>query len=240
MMQPAINFLLDYLFPPVCLNCSDRVINQGSFCSKCWLEIDFISKPYCKICGAIFNISHLENLICSRCVKASPDFDQARSIIKFNYKSKKLVHAFKYFDRFEIAKLFAKLIWYRYASEDIMSNIDYIIPVPMNRFKRIFRRYNQAQILAKEISHLLKKPMLNDLLIKLKWTKSQTFLSKKKRETNLIGSIEFNKEYYSKLQGKNILLVDDVMTTGATIQYCSKVLKKAGAVRVNVITIAIT
>ena len=240
MIQPAINFILDYLFPPVCLNCSERVMTQGSFCAKCWLEIDFVSKPYCKICGTLFNISHMENLFCSKCIRKNPDFDQARSIIKFNNRSKKLIHAFKYFDRYELAKIFAKLIWYRYASDEIMSNIDYIVPVPMNRFKRIFRKYNQAQILANEISHFLNKPVLNDLLIKLKWTKSQTFLSRKIRETNLIGSIKFNDKYLAKLHKKNILLVDDVMTTGATIQFCSKILKKAGVNKVNVITIAIT
>ena len=108
----------------------------------------------------------------------------------------------------------------------------------MNRIKRIFRQYNPPQILALELSHKLKIKMIPDLLVKTKWTKPQTKLSRVQREKNLSGSIEFNSK--NKIKGKNILLVDDVKTTGTTSNHCSYILKKNGANQVILITIGST
>ena len=132
--------------------------------------------------------------------------------------------------------MFAKLLWARYKSE--IQNVDIVVPVPMHRWKRVFRNYNPAQILGQELTNIIAKPMYPDALIKQKWTISQTGLSKEKRSKNLQGSIKIGNKY--NLKDKNILLVDDVKTTGATSNLCSKILKQAGANLVKLVTISLT
>ncbi len=132
--------------------------------------------------------------------------------------------------------MFAKLIVARYKKE--IQEVDLVIPVPMHRIKRIFRQYNSAQILAKDISDLLKIPMVPDVLIKTKWTKPQTKLSKYEREKNLSGSLVFNMKRIVK--GMKILLIDDVRTTGTTCNTCARLLKTAGATSVKLVTVGAT
>lgn len=121
--------------------------------------------------------------------------------------------------------------------EDI-EDIDLIVPVPMNRFKRLLRMYNPAHILAMEIAEVTNKALKADILIKSKWTKAQTFLSRKQRKNNIKSSIKFNTKY--NIAGKKVLLVDDVITTGVTINECAKILRQAGAGSVKVVSIAMT
>lgn len=231
-----LNNIVNYILPLRCLSCSEMIDNHGSFCPDCWKELDFIAQPYCVICGFKLNLSILDNMHCARCLKHRPNFDIARSLLKFNEHAKKIVHAFKYYDKTIYAKTFAKLLYTRYHSE--IEEVDFIVPVPMNRFKRLFRMYNPALILAQEISKITKKPTIPDMLIKSRWTKSQTSLSQTAREKNLAKSLVINKKY--KIQESRILLVDDVRTTSSTINKCSTILKNAGVKSVYVVTVAMT
>ncbi len=165
-----------------------------------------------------------------------PSFTLARSLIKFNDNSKKIIHAFKYYDKSTVAALFARLFCARYGEE--IKDIDLIVPVPMHKIKRLMRNYNQSFILGQEMAKILNKPILFDGLVKYKWTQPQSSLKFKARQHNLIGSIKANDKY--DVKGKNILLVDDVLTTGNTIKYCSNLLKYQGAAKVIVATIART
>ncbi|MFY9590182.1 ComF family protein [Rickettsia endosymbiont of Halotydeus destructor] len=230
------NYLIDYILPSRCLACSEILNSKGEFCSSCWGKLDFIAKPYCSSCGRKLEIAILENFCCTRCYHNKPNYDLARSLLKFNEYSKKIIHQFKYQDKTVFAKTFAKLLCNRYAKE--IENIDLIVPVPMNRFKRLLRMYNPAHILAQEIAKITGKNIKADTLIKAKWTKSQTFLSKKQRVNNIKNSIKFNKKY--EIAKQKILLIDDVITTGTTIYECSKILRKAGANSIYVMTIAMT
>ncbi len=230
------NYIVDYILPPRCLSCTEMTNSKEDFCPNCWKKIDFITKPYCLICGCRLDISILENMCCAKCVQYKPSYDFSRSLVKFNEHSKKIIHAFKYQDKTILAKTFAKLLCKRYYSE--VKEVDLITPVPMNRFKRLFRMYNPALIMALEISKILQKPVYPDILIKSRWTKSQTFLSKKAREKNLANSLIFNKKY--QIVGQKILLIDDVLTTGTTINKCASILKDAGVKSTYVMTIAMT
>lgn len=231
-----LNNIVNYILPLRCLSCSERIDSQDSFCPACWKKLDFIARPYCVICGFKLNLSILDEMHCARCLKHKPNFDTARSLLKFNEHAKKIVHAFKYYDKTIYAKTFAKLLYTRCYSE--IKEVDFIVPVPMNRFKRLFRMYNPALILAQEISKISKKPTIPDVLIKSRWTKSQTFLSQTEREKNLANSIVINKKY--EIQESRILLVDDVRTTGSTINKCARILKNAGVKNVYVVTVAMT
>jgi ComF family protein len=131
------------------------------------------------------------------------------------------------------AVIFAKIIMSRYKEE--LRDVDFAIPVPMHRIKRIFRQYNPAQILAHELSRQIAVPMIPDILIKTKWTKPQTTLNKAQRQKNLEGSIIINNK--KNIHGAKILLVDDVRTTGTTGNSCAKILKQSGAAEVKLVTI---
>lgn len=232
--------VLNYIIPPRCLSClSLGVISEG-FCEQCWNLIEFISKPYCNICGYQFGFTTDDELICGRCLTKKPLFSTIRSLIKFDENSKKVIHAFKYYDKTGVAGFFARLLYDRYILE--IAHSDIIIPVPMHKLKRLLRMYNQAHILAKELAKIAAKPLYTDLLLKTKWTKSQASLTKKEREKSLSGSFSVNIKYMKSgfLKDKKVLLVDDVITTASTIKECSRMLKKAGASEVHVITIART
>jgi ComF family protein len=228
--------VIDYILPLRCPSCQTFSSTNDGFCGDCWGKINFISKPYCKSCGCGLGLSILDGMICGKCFRNSPNYELSRSLMKFNEHSKRIIHAFKYHDRTGLGKIFAKLLCHKYEAE--INDIDIVVFVPMHKLKRLFRMYNQAQLLAHEMALMLKKPLGNNMLIKSKWTKSQASLSKIEREKNLRDSIKFNSKY--KIKGKKILLVDDVMTTGTTINKCTKLLKQAGASSVYVVTIAMT
>ena len=174
--------------------------------------------------------------MCAGCIAKSPYYDSARSLLKFDIHCKKIIHAFKYSDKTGHAKIFAHALVAQYGLE--LKNIDFVVPVPMHRLKRILRYYNPAQLLALELSKILNIPMIPDLLIKTKWTKPQSALSRVQRKTNVIGSIKVNPAKICRK--KNLLLIDDVKTTGATANYCAKLLKRSGAKYVALVTIATT
>ncbi len=232
----VLDKIISYVIPYRCISCAEFTYDNHGICASCWNKLDFVTKPYCKSCGFHFDISIFENMLCAKCISTPYKYDLARTLLKFDQHSKKLIHNFKYHDHTHYAKLFAKLLVSRYNQE--FDDVNIIAPVPMNRFKRILRNYNQSQILAKELAKLMQKTMIPDLLIKSKWTKPQTRLSKKQRITNLQGSIKFNHKY--DLQNKIVLLVDDVYTTGTTSNICSKILKQHAAKSVKLATIAMT
>ncbi len=183
-----------------------------------------------------FEFSINDVVLCGKCIAKHPSYNLARSIFKYDGASKKLVHAFKYNDQTNYSKTFAKLLFNRY--KDDLQEIDMVTPVPMHRIKRILRQYNPAQILAYDLAKLFKAPCKADILVKTKWTKAQTTLSQSARMKNVAGSISCNRKY--SILNSNILLVDDVRTTGSTANYCAKILKKAGAKSVKLVTVCST
>lgn len=205
-------------------------------CSKCWAKYSFITDPLCKICGRPFEIVVEQESICLGCTKLKPSYKISRSIFKFEENSKSLVHNFKYHDKTYLSKFFANLLHNKY--QKIISKADMITCVPMHKFKRIFRLYNHAFILAKDLAKISNKAFEPDIITKTRSTKSQTYLSKTARKENIKGSFALNN--LQKVKGKRVLLIDDVITTGETINTCSRELKKAGAKEVVVLSIAKT
>lgn len=226
----------DFVLPHRCASCSELTDQGDGLCSSCFSKLDFISAPFCKICGFPFEFVMEGQSECGKCIIEPPKYDLARSLFKFDENSKKLIHGFKYNDQTSNAKLFSKLLISRY--KDDFTDVDLIAPVPMNRLKRIFRNYNPPQILGKQIAKSLEIVELPDLLIKTKWTKPQTSLSRSQRKKNLSGTLVMNKKY--NIKGKVVLLVDDVRTTGETSNTCSAMLKRAGAKEVKLMTIGTT
>lgn len=227
---------IDYILPPRCLNCRTLTLNDDGFCPSCFKQINFISEPLCRKCGSSFTLDISKGTICARCYKTMPFYDKARALLKFDQYSKKAIHDFKYNDKSALAKVYARLIHNNYKDE--IKEVDCILPVPMHKLKRMMRMYNQAYVLAKEIALIANKPLYHDVLIKSKWSKPQASLRAKDRLKNL------NDSFYIKnddlIFNKKVLLVDDVITTGTTINECSKLLKKAKCQTVIVVAIAKT
>jgi competence protein ComFC len=228
--------IIDYILPQRCFSCSELSQDSGGFCGKCWSDLDFITSPLCMVCGRKFALDLEHNQTCLACIKEQPSYDNARALFKFDESSKGLIHAFKYYDKTILARKFAQMMKARYSNE--MIGADLIVPVPMHKLKRLMRMYNQAGILALELGKAIQKPVLQDILVKKKWTSPQTLMSYKARLKNISGSIAVKNKH--TVTGKKVILVDDVMTTGTTVSLCASELKKAGAISVFVACVAST
>lgn len=231
-MLSAIKYLFDYFLPLTCYNCSNIVSSKG-LCSNCHNSIKFVSTPSCAVCNLPFEIKLPDHTICLKCHQHPPVYDKLRYLCVYDVNSKELIHNLKYNDKIEIASYIAGLWKVRFNNE--LQHYDYIIPVPMHFLKKLYRFYNQAEALALELSALTGIPIAQNLE-KSTWTKPQSTLLGKERLNNLKGS--FSIQCPSILEGKSVILVDDVHTTGTTLNTCTKLLKSAGVKNVMALCIA--
>ncbi|MDR1560919.1 MAG: ComF family protein, partial [Holosporaceae bacterium] len=225
----ALKTLKNLCFPITCCCCKNFVETEG-LCPECWKKIKWISNPKCKICGIPFEID--VEAICPFCLKKKPYFDRAVSVFNYDNFSKRLILKFKYEDVTYISKKLAN--WMYRVSENDIKNADIIVPVPIHFIKRLKRKYNQSELLAMELEKLSNIIYEPRILKKIKRTNQQEGLSREKRLKNVKGSFGIDQNYAEILHSKTVVLVDDVLTTGATVNECAKVLKQAGATKVIV------
>lgn len=230
----AFKNLLNFVFPPQCPICKKRVQDTNNLCNECFSMIHFISTPYCEKCGRPFEFQITEELFCGVCLTKKQPFHKARAAFKYDDFSKKLILPFKHGDHIELTPLLTHLLLQ--AGKDLFPDIDIILPVPLHRFRLMKRKYNQAALLAKALSHHINKPFIAGVLLRIKSTQSQGHLKKDKRKQNVAKAFAVTNNQL--ILGKHILLVDDVLTSGATLNECAKVLKKAGAKQVSYLTLA--
>ena len=221
--------------PNNCLICK-KIIANGYFCQEHFKEIDFISEPSCTICSYPFEFEIEEDEICAKCLSKKPQYDELTAIFKYNDFSKKIIFDFKYNDKLILADFFAKLI--HNSIKDYSDDINFISFVPLHKKRLRSRKYNQSALIAKKLAKISKTNIVFDLIIRKKNTKPQFLLSKSGRKENLKGAFIFNKKYQDLIKNKNILIIDDVFTTGATIESCSKILKKNKAKKVYIAVLA--
>lgn len=200
--------------------------------------MQFITEPKCKICSYPFEFEIEENMLCAGCLSKKPAYDKAFSTFIYKDVIKDVIGKFKYHDNAYLSKKLAQILFNR-CSKDIQE-IDLIIPVPLHKKRLRTRKFNQSLIIARELSKLSSTNICRDLLLRTKNTIAQAGLTKKQRKDNLRNAFEINKKHQDTIKNKNILIVDDVMTTGATLENCSKILKQHGANKVFVLTIAKT
>jgi len=220
--------ILNFIFPSHCLYCDKIISKKSLFCPKCWVDLRFIQEPKCEICSYPFEFDPKEledtSKICIKCQKNRPNYDKIITIFKYCDKIKKIVLNAKFNDQAFILNKLSQIIIPSLAQ--YQNEFDLIISVPLHKKRLLKRKYNQAAILAKIIAKALNKPIYNDLLIKIKDTKPQSLSTKKARQENLKNSFRVKEKYKFLIENKNILLVDDITTTGATMNFCSKELKK--------------
>lgn len=226
---------LDLLFPPLCPACRTPVSEPHALCAACWRDLAFLDGPGCAVCGYPFEFNPGEATLCAACLAKPPAFDQARAALRYDDASRDLILAFKRADRLDLAPTFAN--WLGSAGRDLLRHADILVPVPLHPARLWSRRFNQSAVLAHSLGKKHGRPVLPAILVRTRRTRSQGEMpSAKARRRNVMGA--FRVARAEAVRGKTVLLVDDVFTTGATLEACTRALKRAGAARVFVLCIA--
>lgn len=241
-----LTFLLDWLYPPRCRFCRERLVGQDeqSFCRRCLEKIRLVSHPLCTLCGRPFLGGSGDDHLCGLCMARAPHFFQARAWACYPGEEneenplREVLQRFKYGRKVSLGKplgwLMAKggLEFFR------GSTFDTIIPVPLHPKRLRWRGFNQAVLLAREVGRSWQVPVDPFILFRSRETPPQTQLDEGERRKNVRGAFALNPN--KSVQGRVLLLVDDVYTSGATVNECSRTLMGGGAKEVHVLTFART
>ena len=236
--QNWLNVGLGFLYPEICQLCGEQpaTAREGFVCRHCWTQVRFIRPPFCKRCGLPYPGDLTAPFECTNCREMELHFTSARSAVVASGIVRETIHRFKY----------QRALWFEPFLADLLireakpalreQHWDFIVPVPLHPVKHREREFNQAEQLASHLSAATKIPLNKKLLRRIIPTATQTLLTREQRATNMRGA--FAADEHSSLDGEQIVLVDDVFTTGATTSACAKVLKSAGAGDVCVWTVA--
>ena len=237
-LRRAAQWLLNLLFPKECAGCGSSLPfdNRDYLCDPCARGIFWISPPVCERCGRPLFGSVRPPVVCPRCRAAPPDFDRARAVFAFRDAAQAFVLKYKYAGCPYLALPASR--WLKEAGESVLSWEDYdaLVPVPLHPRKARERGFNQSELLAAGLSRFCGVPLAQRKLARSRYTKTQTRLDVAERRENMRRAFRVATPGY--FRGKSVLLIDDVHTTGATVNECARVLKADGAERVDVLTLA--
>lgn len=233
-----LHTILDILLPPRCLRCGILVKTNSGLCGTCWNKIHFVDIPFCNCCGLPFEVNVGPDTLCGPCLSTTPLFERARSAMIYDKNSRPLLLAFKHGDRTDMTPVLAT--WMARAGIELLHDADIIVPVPLYWTRLFSRRFNQAALLAWKIAQTHSLVYLPQGLIRVRHTASQGYQSRLSRAHNLRGAIQIRQTDKEKFHNRRVLLIDDVLTTGATVNACAYTLRNAGASAVDVLTIART
>lgn len=224
------------LFPPVCFGCRNIVAQPGTLCPDCWPSIRFIERPYCEVMGTPFAFDMGEGMVSAEAIADPSPFSRARSAVLYEGVPQRMARALKFGDRTDLAPWMSR--WMVRAGAELIADADAVVPVPLHRYRFLARRFNQSAELARAISSQTGLAYMPALLKRRHPTRPQVGLSAAERETNLRGAFSANPRQQAAIKGKRLILVDDVFTTGTTVKSASRVLIRAGADAVDVLTFA--
>ena len=223
---------LKLIFPDKCFVCGARENFHTSFlCNNCFKHMQQPMNSYCEFCGA-----PIKNNVCDFCNGKSFLFDFARSVFVLNPVLRELIHQFKYKEMTKIGTFLGDIAGEFMQKNKLFENTDFIVPIPLHSVKKRMRGFNQSEILSKAIAKKCRLTHAPDLLKRSKFTQTQTKLGRKERAKNVADAFTVNRKYV--IQDRNILLIDDVFTTGSTVNSISKILKNSMVKQVFVLTIA--
>ncbi len=228
--------VLDLILPPQCLNCGCVVEEVKTLCGECWQAAAFLAPPWCACCGLPFEEDPGAGALCGACLRRPPPFARARAVMVYNAASRHMVLSFKYGDRTDMAPAFAE--WMARTGADLVAEADLIVPVPLHWTRLFRRRFNQAAMIARELGRVAGKEFAPDVLVRKRRTPTQAGLGYTGRARNVRGAFKVAPRRRAHLKGMRVLLIDDVLTTGATLAACARVLNRAGAKAVDVLTLA--
>jgi ComF family protein len=235
-LRLPFRLMLDVGLPPLCPSCREPVGDGAGLCAGCWSKLSPIERPFCEKLGIPFTYDPGPGIYSMQAISDPPAYARARAAVRYDDIARSMVHALKYGDRLDLAPVMAR--WMARAGTDLLADADVVVPVPLH-WQRIWaRRFNQSGTLATTIATTRGVPVNHTALKRVKATPQQVGLSKAERATNVQGAFRVDAAGKAEITRRHVLLVDDVLTSGATVDACSRALLRAGARQVDVLVFA--
>ena len=230
--------LFDVVLPPRCALCGAEVDRQGLLCADCFRQTGFISEPFCVRCGVPFESADIGGAerLCPACRAEPPVFGRARAALRYDAQGRRLILPFKHADRTELTTVLAPHM--ARAGAALVEAADVLVPVPLHRWRLFHRRYNQAALLAKALGRIAGRRCVLDALKRVRRTASLGERSAAERAAEVADAFAVPAARARLIRDRRVLLIDDVMTSGATGNACAKALLAAGATSVDVLVAA--
>lgn len=232
--------LVFFVYPPSCAGCGRHVSSAEAegFCADCQRALELIEEPYCPLCGMPYLVEAPGVHLCGDCITGAYRFQRARAAGVYRGLLREVLHRFKYQGQIYLARPLARLLLVPARNLCAVHTIDLMVPVPLHRRRLRQRGFNQAALLAGRLGSSLGVPVHYDILRRSRWTEPQIGLSRSQRAANVRGAFQLAGP--EKVRGKNVLVLDDVLTTGETVNQCARVLRDGGAREVVLVTVART
>ena len=235
-LRAILGFALDVALPPLCPSCREPLGLGAGLCAPCWSKLSLIEPPYCTRLGIPFTYDPGPGLLSMEAIANPPSYDRARAAVRYDDIARALVTSFKYGDRLDLAPMMGR--WMARAGRELTAGADALLPVPLHWRRLWARRFNQAAALANTISEISGVPVLQGAIKRMRATPQQVGLSKTERADNVQGAFRVPAEQEAHITGKRLVLIDDVLTSGATVDTCARALLRAGAAHVDVLVFA--
>jgi ComF family protein len=234
-VRGAGRVVLDAVLPPLCPACRKPVADDGGLCPGCWSQLSFITPPYCERLGIPFAYDPGPGVLSMQAIADPPAYERARAAVRYDDIARTLVHALKYGDRLDLAPTLGR--WMVQAGAPLLAEADALVPVPLHWRRLWWRRFNQSAALAEVVAARVKPPVAH-VLARVKATRQQVGLTASERALNVQGAFRVREQARADVKGRRFVIIDDVLTSGATIDACSRVLLRAGAAAVDVLVFA--
>src|SRR6266550_6901839 len=231
----AARLALDIALPTLCVACREPVDGEG-VCAECWARLSFIAPPFCPKLGIPFVYDPGPELLSMEAIANPPAYQRARAAVRYDDVARTLVHALKYQDRTDLAPAMGR--WMARAGQELLDAADVLVPVPLHWRRGWSRRYNQSGALARVISRQSGVKLASEALRRIRATEQQIGLSRPQRASNVQGAFKVATERSADIAGRRVILVDDVLTSGATTDACARALLRAKAASVDVLVFA--
>jgi ComF family protein len=235
-LRTALRVALDLALPPLCPSCREPLGDGAGLCAACWSKLSLIEPPYCARLGIPFTYDPGPGLLSMEAIANPPAYDRARAAVRYDDTARALVLSYKYSDRLDLAPMMGR--WMARAGRELLADADALLPVPLHWRRLWARRFNQSAALAGAISDMTGVQVLHDALKRMRATPQQVGLSKTERADNVQGAFRVPAEEKANVAGRRLVLIDDVLTSGATADTCARALLRAGAAHVDVLVFA--
>jgi ComF family protein len=234
-VRRTLGLAVDVALPRLCPACRELVDGEG-LCAACWSKLAFIAPPYCERLGIPFPFDGGPGLLSMEAIANPPAYGRARAAVRYDEVARQLVHALKYGDRLDLAPVMGR--WMAHAGRDLVAASEAVVPVPLHWRRQWARRFNQSALLAETIAKAGGRPVAHQAVKRVKATPQQVGLDKAARALNVQGAFRVGTDGKAEVAGRKLVLVDDVLTSGATVDACARALLRAGAANVDVLVFA--
>ncbi|MCB4803760.1 ComF family protein [Methylobacterium brachiatum] len=229
---------LSLIYPPTCCGCGSATADPGALCPSCWTGLRLIEEPLCQRFGTPFAVDlGVGPLLSPRAIAEPPVFGRARAVALYDDVARRLVHRLKYEDRLDLSGVMGRMM--AASGRTLIAEAECVVPVPLHRWRLWRRRFNQAALLGRVIAKGAGLPFEPSALVRVRATRSQVGLSRPARAENLSGAFRVATAQAYRIRGRRVLLIDDVMTTGATGNAAARALLRGGATSVDLLTFAL-